>query len=268
MFPKQRRLVHGKMNSMSNLLFEVSSSYFKILYLNQDISVSSWSLDIRDKTDSQKREIVNDFIVREGITLLDYSNSLVLWSNDQSVLVPANLFENSTAENILNLNFGDNYSKNTSDYNRIPLLNSVCVYSIPTWIKSLFVLKFSGTKIIHSSTAWLNYLLNKNSIGKIVGLIILDSEILTFTVFSEDKPLLNIQTKFQEIEDVIYHVTYAIQQMKLNNSSGNFEVFDLSGNHFDFSTIMIEKLNKLDLLPKISISINDKVDQLAMKLCV
>jgi hypothetical protein len=256
------------MNNMNNLLFEVSSVYFKFFYLDNNNVVNYWSIDIRDKSDVQKREIVNDFIVREGITLLDYSNSLVLWSNNQSVLVPSNLFEESSTESILNLNFGENYSKNTSDFNRIPLLNSVCVYSIPTWIKSLFVLKFSGTKIIHASTAWMNYLLNKNSTGKLIGLIVLDSEILTFTTFFDDKPLLYIQTRYQEMEDVIYHVSYSIQQIGKSHSEGNIEIFDLMGGNLDFSNSLIEKMNKLELLSNIKLTVHEKVDQVAMKLCV
>jgi hypothetical protein len=255
------------MNSMS-LLFEVSSTYFKIYCFDQENISKSWILDIGGKSDIQKKELINDFIIREGISLLDYSDALVFWSNEQTVLVPSNLFENTSAETLLKLNFGDNFALNTSDFNRIPYIGVVCVYSIPTWIKSFFVIKFSGTKIIHTSTAWTKYLCNKNSSGKLIGLIVLDSEFLTFNCFYDNKPLIYIQTKFQEMEDVIYHVSYSLQQTASVNLDGNIELFDISGRNMNLINSFTEKINNLGLLANIKFSIHEKVDIAAFKLCV
>ena len=70
---------------MKNLLFEVSSSFITVSYFESDLQSNKWSLDISTKSDAQKKEVISDFLVREGITLLDYSNALVLWSNQSAV---------------------------------------------------------------------------------------------------------------------------------------------------------------------------------------
>ena len=123
------------MNNMNNLLFEVSDSRFSVHYLSSNSILSSWSLDLSSKAELLKKEIIVDFLVKEGISLLNYSNALVLWSSRDVVLVPSNLFSNSDFDKLFELNFGKNYSKNDSSHKAIgrtrPLSpGSISVYPI------------------------------------------------------------------------------------------------------------------------------------------
>jgi hypothetical protein len=70
------------------------------------------------------------------------------------------------------------------------------------------------------------------------------------------------------MEDVIYHVSYSLQQTASVNLDGNIELFDISGRNMNLINSFTEKINNLGLLANIKFSIHEKVDIAAFKLCV
>ena len=256
------------MNNMNNLLFEVSDSRFSVHYLSSNSIISSWSLDLSSKAELLKKEILVDFLVKEGISLLNYSNVLVLWSSRDVVLVPSNLFSNSDFDKLFELNFGKNYSKNDTDYNRNHLLRTVSLFTIPLWIKSLFVAKFPGSKIIHSSTAWLNYLTAKNTSVKFHGILAIAESHFDFIVFSLDKPILFLQNSFNEMEDIIYHISFSMQKMNLLDKKGIVEVFEFNRNANMISDHVITTIEQLHLANSVKWVKNSELDINSFNLCV
>jgi|LakMenEpi03Aug12_release.lakeMendotaPanAssembly.Ray.scaffolds.fasta_scaffold270530_2 hypothetical protein len=256
------------MNNMNNLLFEVSDSRFSVHYLSSNSILSSWSLDLSSKAELLKKEIIVDFLVKEGISLLNYSNALVLWSSRDVVLVPSNLFSNSDFDKLFELNFGKNYSKNDSDYNRNHLLGTVSLFTIPLWIKSLFVTKFPGSKIIHSSTAWLNYLTAKNTSVKFHGILAITESHFDFIVFSMDKPILFLQNSFNEMEDIIYHISFSMQKMNLLDKKGIVEVFEFNRNANMISDQIITTIEQLHLANSVNWVKNSELTINSFNLCV
>lgn len=256
------------MNNMNNLLFEVSDSRFSVHYLSSNTILSSWSLDLSSKAELLKKEIIVDFLVKEGISLLNYSNALVLWSSRDVVLVPSNLFSNSDFDKLFELNFGKNYSKNDTDYNRNHLLGTVSLFTIPLWIKSLFVAKFPGSKIIHSSTAWLNYLTAKNTSVKFHGILAIAESHFDFIVFSMDKPILFLQNSFNEMEDIIYHISFSMQKMNLLDKKGIVEVFEFNRNANMISDQIITTIEQLHLANSVKWVENSELTINSFNLCV
>jgi len=267
-FQNQLQLVLGRMNNMNNLLFEVSDSRFSVHYLSSNSILSSWSLDLSSKAELFKKDVIIDFLVKEGITLLDYSNTLVLWSSRDVVLVPSNLFSNSDFDKLFELNFGKDYSKNESDYNRNHLLGTVSLFTIPLWIKSLFVSKFPGSKIIHSSTAWLNYLTAKNTSVKFHGILAIAESHFDFIVFFMDKPILFLQNSYNELEDIIYHISFSMQKMNLLDKKGMVDVFEYSGNSNKISEHLIKTIEQLHLAANVQWLNNSNLDVNSFNLCV
>jgi len=253
---------------MNNLLFEVSDSRFSVHYLSSNSIISSWSLDLSSKAELLKKEIIVDFLVKEGISLLNYSNALVLWSSRDVVLVPSNLFSNSDFDKLFELNFGKNYSKNDSDYNRNHLLGTVSLFTIPLWIKSLFVAKFPGSKIIHSSTAWLNYLTAKNTSVKFHGILAIAESHFDFIVFSMDKPILFLQNSFNEMEDIIYHISFSMQKMNLLDKKGIVEVFEFNRNANMISDHVITTIEQLHIANSVKWVRNSELNINSFNLCV
>jgi len=256
------------MNNMNNLLFEVSDSRFSVHYLSSNSILSSWSLDLSFKAELLKKEIIVDFLVKEGISLLNYSNALVLWSSRDVVLVPSNLFSNSDFDKLFELNFGKNYFKNDFDYNRNHLLGTVSMFTIPLWIKSLFVAKFPGSKIIHSSTAWLNYLTVKNTSVKFHGILAIAESHFDFIVFSMDKPILFLQNSFNEMEDIIYHISFSMQKMNLLDKKGIVEVFEFNRNANMISDQIITTIEQLHMANSVKWVENSELDINSFNLCV
>lgn len=256
------------MNSTKNFLFLVSTNRFEVYHLEGLDRQQSWTLDLTNKPELQKREFITDFLVKEGITILDYSNSLVLWSNDQTALVPTQLYENSKTENLLRLNFGYDFNKNDADFNRIPSLNLVSIYTIPLWLKTLFVLKFPGTTIIHSSTAWIKYLANKNSTNKICGVLSLENKMLSFIVFHNDSPIICIQSQFQELDDIAYYVTYALQNSKLEMTNGIIEIVDFHSENEALCQDLIKRLKELQIFSNLNWVMTNDLAITSFELCV
>lgn len=254
------------MSKMKNLLFEVSSSYITVSYFDSDSLLNNWHLDISTRNEGQKKEFISDFLVREGITLLDYSNALVLWSNQSAVMVPSKLLDYTKSEAILSLTFGNQINSNEIDYNRIPLLNSAIVYTIPLWVKSLFVLKIPGSKIIHRMTSGINFLTNKNSITKIQGLLTIEDGFISFLIFHDDKPMVFVQNNFDVLEDIVYFITYALQKLSSTELNGKIQLTNFN-NKIDL-TDLISKINSVSVFPKISWDENSTIKLEIIKTCV
>ncbi|MFM7668331.1 MAG: DUF3822 family protein [Bacteroidota bacterium] len=251
---------------MKNLLFEVSSSFITVSYFESDLQSNKWILDISTKSDAQKKEVISDFLVREGITLLDYSNALVLWSNQSAVMVPSKLLEHTKSEAVMKLSFGNEVNTNEIDFNRIPLLSSAVIYTIPLWVKSLFVLKFTGSKIIHRMTSGINFLTTKNSVTKLHGLLTIEDGFISFQILQNDQTVVFIQNNFNAIEDIVYFVTYTLQKLNETDSSGKIELINISGK-IDL-TELVSKIKSLAIFPKISWEDNSTFQNEIIKICV
>lgn len=256
------------MSKMENILFELSNTQLSVHHLSSNSIVASWYLDFSSKPELQRKDYVADFIVREGISLLNYANALILWSTNQTVLIPNKLFENTSVDSLLALSFGDKFIKNDTDYNRNPILGTVTIYTIPLWIKSLFVTKFPGAKIIHSCSAWLNYLATKNTNVKFHGVLVLAESTSTLVVFHEDKPVIFVQNTFSAVEDIIYHTTYSLQKMNLLEKKGIIEIFSFDREKSDVPNQLITKMNQLNIASTIECKSNTELDLNSFDLCV
>ena len=251
---------------MKNLLFEVSSSLITVSYFESDSLLNKWSLDISSRTEAQKKEFVSDFLVREGITLMDYSNALILWSNQSTVMVPSKLLDHTKTEAIMRLSFGNEVNTNEIDFNRIPLLSTAIVYTIPLWVKSLFVLKFPGSKIIHRMTAGINFLTTKNTITKIQGLLTIEEGFISFLIFQNDQPVVFVQNNFDAIEDIVYFVTYTLQKLNATEVNGKIELLNLAGK-VDLPEL-VSKIKSVSVYPKIAWDENSTFQHEIIKICV
>ena len=254
------------MSKMKNLLFEVSSTLLTVSYFDSDVCINQWILDISSKTEAQKKEVVRDFLVLEGITLLDYSNVLVLWSNQRAVMIPSKLLDYTKPDSIMKLAFGNEINQNELDFNRIPLVNAALVYTIPLWVKSLFVLKFSGSKIMHRITADIHYLATKNSINKVYGTLTIEEGFIGFVVFQNDQPILCVQNEYQMLEDIIYFVTYTIQNLGSSEFSGKIEVVNLTQSIN--SEQVINKITSIAAQSKITWEESSNFKNAIIKVCV
>lgn len=265
MFQKQLPLDHGRMSKMKNLLFEVSTSFISVSYCESDSILSKWSLEISSKNEVQKKEVISDFLVREGITLLDYSNALVLWSNQSAIMVPAKLLDHTKTEAIMNLSFGKEIDSNEIDFNRIPLLNSAIIYTIPLWVKSLFVIKFPGSKIIHRTTSEINYLATKNSVTKLYGILTIEDGFISFIIFYNDQPITFIQNNFDSFEDIVYFVTYTLQNLSID-CVGTINIQNLVS---EINCVeLISKIKNISQNVKISWEENSALQYEIIKICV
>jgi hypothetical protein len=254
------------MSRTRNLLFEVSSNQFTLSYLETDNVLSNWNLDISSKTEFQKKEVISDFLVKEGITLLDYSNVLVLWSNQNAVMIPSKLLDYSKPDVLMRFAFGNDINPNEIDFNRIPLLNTSIIYSIPLWVKSLFVLKFPGSKIIHRTTSNIYYLETKSSFNKLFGILNIEEGFISFIVFHNDQPITFIQNNFETLEDIVYFVTYTLQNLTVIDLIGKIDVLNLVSKIN--SDELITRIKGVSLHPKITWQENSSFQHEIIKICV
>lgn len=254
------------MSKMKNILFEVSSNLFIVSYFENDTISKNWTLDISSKTEFQRKEVISDFLVKEGITLLDYSNVLVLWSNQNAVMIPSKLMDYTKPDSIMRLSFGNEINSNDFDFNRIPLLGAAIIYSIPLWVKSLFVLKFPGSKIIHRTTSNIHYLAAKNSLNKLTGLLNIEEGFISFIVFRNDQPLSFIQNNFEAMEDILYFISYTLQNLELPDIIGKIEIINLTDKIN--SKQLLSSIEQLALFPKIKWEESSIIKNEIIKTCV
>jgi spore cortex formation protein SpoVR/YcgB (stage V sporulation) len=76
-------------------------------------------------------------------------------------------------------------------------------------------------------TSCIHYLANKNTSTKHYGVLTIEEGFISFVIFQNDQPISCIQNEFQTVEDILYFVTYTIQNLSLAELHGKIEVVNL-----------------------------------------
>ena len=197
----------------------------------------------------------------------DFDEVILAWNTNKSTLVPNSIFAESDAFSIFQLCFGDSIDKTEIDYNRIWEAGVVNVFEIPTWIKSFFVIKFPRIILQHLGTHALRGALDSNAFYLKATLIINDGYFhLSMIKHSE----LQFYSFFdsQSVEDVIYHLVFALQQKELTGEKGSIELVPGTGQSDQHLNDIKSGLEKIKDLSGFKVNLASDFIPKAQQLCV
>jgi hypothetical protein len=211
--------------------FNKAEAYQHVLCIDLQVDKLRYAILSKDrkKIVHLKEVEITDYS-REGITPLledevlkyDYSGMAVSAGGVRNTLIPVDLFNHSKAEDIFALNYPKPFE--SIDYTRIAELGIVNVYELPTWIKSMFVIKFPRIKLLHPTTVLLKGVFDQPTFRPIIHIHI---EKDGFHLFLTDKSKLVYYNRFDQssIADMVYHILFVLEQKELEQKDMNIAVY-------------------------------------------
>lgn len=221
----------------------------------------------KDRQEFKFREILDEFYSQTGLKEKDFDEYSLSWSAQRSTLVPSNLFSESNPADLFHLCFGKDISPGTIDYNRIPEHGIVNIYEIPDWVKSYVVTRFPRIVLQHENSHLIRGIF-ADSTFKLSILLIPYHNYFTLIMAKENKLIYSSYFDYQTTEDIIYHLSFVLQQKELMKQQGKLRIVDGLGSNSEFTDGLIQQLNKFNELMDLTVLNDSNFVTNAQRLCV
>ncbi len=231
--------------SKNQLIIQLSENFCSLAELSSGKLKILDSILFREKKDFQYKETLKLFFDKNITSSVEYDEISVSWITPNALLTPANIFSPSEIESLFSACFNKTVSKAELDYNRMMESSLVTIYEIPLWVKSFFIMRFPRIVIQHEYSHTLRGILKQNSANSNIQVSIFPEEMI-LTMINKNEIILCNSYEINHLNDIIYYLTFAMQQEKLTDSKGliNFSINSLSNiNELELN----ENLLKLNL---------------------
>ncbi len=221
----------------------------------------SFNSALEFKVKDQLKEMVSE----NGWKQLEVDDVALSWSSKMSTLLPMNVFNDSSKEDIHNLCFGSLVSGYDIDYNRLSQFSIVNVYAINEWVKSFFVLNFPRVVIQHEGTLIVRQLLANSSLKPKAIASFHKEHFLFAMVLNNDVKYYNY-FDYTNAEDVIYYIGFTLQQLQIAPSDLELIFNEAEGCELDLNQVKTYYTKLYE--PKIEVQTVQHYLTKALELCV
>lgn len=196
-----------------HLAIEINTRAVRFTKLDGSFVVGKDEFLFTDHQDHRFAQQLSAFMETSAIREMDYDDFSLAFCSSKSTIVPTNVFNESNASSILKLSFGDDFISNEIEYNRLIDPNIVNVHQLPFWIKSFFVVKFPRIVIQHEGTHLLRGLF-KGTTFKLKALITIHGDFFSLIIVKENKLHFYSYFEYTNQDDVLYYLSFVLQQLK------------------------------------------------------
>jgi hypothetical protein len=195
-------------------ILDLDSNKYLVLRSYQFDKVFNWSL-LANELDA--------VIKQDDLLIKKYRSVSVMIVNDQFTIVPSPLFDSSRQKDYLKFNTAfDNDAVISND--ALKVIEARNIYAIPREVERIIRKNYGACKIIHSTSALIESLINRNKNSSKKQLFV------NMHLSSFDLVLINGNKfeycntfRYQSDEDFIYYLLFVCEQLKLNPE--NIHVF-------------------------------------------
>ena len=251
----------------SQLAIELSENAVNFASIEDGVVISIDNFTFKDKIDYLYKEQLNHIFTEKGYREKSYDEYSLSWYSIHSTLLPNNVFAEVKPNELLRLCYSGEIPHDTIDYNRIPELAVVNVYTIPLWVKSFFVVKFPRIVIQHEGSNLLHGIFS-GSIYNLNISIVIHNSAFNLVIANGEGLQFYSQFDFQMIDDLVYHLVYTLQQKNLLNQAGNLTICSGVGSTDEQAVELKQKLESLKDLKLFKIEINSHLLLNFQTLCV
>ena len=250
-----------------HLTVEISDDLVQFVFLRDNIVVNHHQSEITGIHSSEKKTSLEKAFQSTSFINESFDEVMLAWVSDKSTLVPNAIFADSNAHDIFKLCFGANKEEHDVDYNRISELSVINVYQVPNWIKSFFVLKFPRIVIQHSGSHTVRKVLNSNAFKLKATAVVYQGNFHLSIVKHNNLEFYSFFDQ-QSVEDIIYHLTFALQQKELLNEKGTLELISGLGTDFDLLNKIQSGLEKISEYKQLKVESIENFTSKSQLLCV
>lgn len=198
--------------------------------------------------EKEDKELIDKYF-EENSSIANPENVSLSYYSEKSTLIPNQVFNESNPTEIFQLCYGKDTDTQEIDFNRIPELGLIHVFEFPLWLKRYFVIKYPRIIIQHEGTHVLRKVM-QNAFKPKTLLIVHENSFLLSIVKHNNLEFYS-HFSYQSPEDIIYYLTYTIQQKEININEGSIEIANLSDNslfeELEKHISKISELNKANL---------------------
>jgi len=214
--------------STSHLTIEIAEPEVRFLSFQGGEAIADCSIHLDVSNYSTIKENLDKFIDQNSFISDDYDEVSLSIASKKSSLVPNTIFDESSANDIYKLCFGECESNKSINYNRIAELSIVNVFCHSDWIKRFFVMRFPRVIMQHEGSHSLRSILSSNSFY-LKTTVILHADFFQLTIVKRKQLEFYSFFDYQNHEDVLYHLLFALQQKEFVNEEGSVEFIQAIG---------------------------------------
>ncbi len=207
-------------NSMTEkqLAIDIHNGAVRFVKLNGSFVIDRYDYTFTDRQDYRYKQQLEEFLADSKLREIDFDNYSISWSGNQTTIVPANVFNESSKDAIFQLCFGKNGETSEIDYNRISEHGVVNVFSMPQWIKSFFVLRFPRIVVQHEGTHLLRGIFS-GSTFKLKTILSLHDDFFTLVIVQQNQLQFYSTFEYSALDDIVYYLSFTLQQKEWHESS-------------------------------------------------
>ncbi len=251
----------------THLAAEANTDFIRLFKLRDGIVINSIELPIAGNSAEAKRKSTEELLESTNFVSDEYDDYSLAWSGNRSTLVPSNVFSDSKPEELFKLCFGENENDQEVDYNRISELSAVNLYEVPNWIKSAFVLKFPRIILQHTGSHVVRAVVDKDAFYLKATIVLFENTFL-LTLTKHNKLEFYSYFDYSTVEDVIYHLSFALQQKELGNEKGSLEIVTGLRSNEELAKEVQNMYQRIDLLSALDFRAVDDFIAKSQLLCV
>ena len=238
--------------SKSHLAFLLSEHSLSVVELIDQSVFEIGSITFEGKKDFQYKEQIQSFLADKGLLNKEYDDYSLSWFSPLSTLVPMNVFGASSAKSIFQACFMKSMVTNDVDYNRIAELSLVNIFEIPLWAKSFFVIRYPRIVIQHEGSIFLRGIFSNATFKTGVHIVLHQQHCMILIVKQGNLLFYNTFESVHE-EDVIYYLSFSLQQQNLLNDDLSLYMYDSKDCPEKRKDNILEQIKNLKELNKFSI---------------
>ncbi len=224
----------------THLGFLLSETRLHVANISEGNFVELGQLEFQGKKDFQYKEQIQAFLQDLKIDQHDYDEYSLSWFTPFSTLVPTNIFGASDSKTVFQACFTKEMIANDIDYNRISELSIVNIYEIPLWVKSFFVIRYPRIVIQHEASVFLRGIFATSTFKLGIHILLHDSHCCMVFVKENELKFYNCFESSSE-DDVLYYLTFGLQQQGLTGENGTLFVYDHLTSHSDWKNKILTK---------------------------
>jgi hypothetical protein len=251
---------------MSRLSVEINAHHVRISETN-DSQNSVYEHTFSDLQDHRYIEQLDALLEDSGLKNRSFDTTALSWSGFRTTLVPSNVFEDGSAQRFFELCFGTQVAEDAISFDRLQEQGIVNIYELPVWIKSYFASRFPRIVMRHEGSHLIQQLLS-SKISKLEVIVTVHKGYFLLCIGKEDSLIYYSSFDFQEVDDILYHVMFTLQQKELYHEEGSLQLFNAPGIPAEMLEELNERLSKIAEIKSLAISLNSGLVLNSLEQCV
>ncbi len=250
-----------------HLAIEIGERFIRLSELNNGAVQSGKIFELPGTNPDEKKSALKEIFSGSAYDSTAFDEVTLGWVTRESTLVPSNVFGDTDPASVYKLCFGATQEYHQVDYNRISELSVVNIYQIAEWIKSFFVMRYPRITIQHIGSHLVRNMLHSNAFYLKGSLILFDGYFL-LAISRHNNLEFYSYFDFQSAEDVIYHLSFALQQKEMTDERGSIELISSGNVDQSFSSTITEIAKKMGNLSKLEFVATEDYIAKSQLLCV